>query len=347
MKSNNKTFTLNPVIRSLTAACAIGGMGLAMPAHATIVDVSASGLGQNLNVGGVRYEVIKNEVVNSPLNQLPGAGPNALGAPRGYGIDNVFYGSNQNDIFSAVGGIRVKSGSSTLDSFNQQTNTVNITSTAAGTSVNTVSPQNINGINTSVDYFMSATSPTLRVFGSFTNTTGNEIIVDVAYGSNLGSNANTVLQAASSGDAAFQANDRWLVSGDSTGTLPSLTFVRFGPNGQMAYATPGIPGVTSGPPYFTNSQLDYYADMWSLTLAPGATKNLMWFVQFNDTLNNALTGASAFANRDSLSAAGLLAGLTLDQQFKTANWALPEPGSLALFGIGALAAFVERRKRRV
>ena len=43
----------------------------------------------------------------------------------------------------------------------------------------------------------------------------------------------------------------------------------------------------------------------------------------------------------------LLAGLTLDQQFKTANWALPEPGSLALFGIGALAAFVARRKRRV
>ncbi len=196
---------------------------------------------------------------------------------------------------------------------------------------------------------MSANSPTLRVFSSFTNTTANGIIVDVAYGTNLGSNAFTVLQSTSSGDAAFQANDRWLVSGDTnpdpTKVLPSLNFVRFEPNGQMAYLTPAVPGVQSGPPYFTGIQTDYYTDMWSLTLGPGATQNLMWFVQFNDTLNNAVNNASVFANRDSLSTAGLLAGLSLDQQSKTANWVLPEPGSLALWAIGGLAAFWNRRKR--
>lgn len=73
----------------------------------------------------------------------------------------------------------------------------------------------------------------------------------------------------------------------------------------------------------------------------------MWFVQFNNTVSGAVGNAAMFANRDSLNTAGLLAGLTLDQHFNTANWELPEPGSLALFGVGGLAAWLARRKRTV
>lgn len=336
-----------PFLSVLTAAGLIGAAGLALPAQASLFDVTAgTGLtGSSVTAGGVRYEVIRNEVVNSPWNKLLPTG--TASATQAYAIDNVYYGSNANDIFSAVGGIRVRAGSAaTLDSFNQPTNTVDITSTTAGTLVNTVTPQNINGINTSLDYFMSATSPTLRVFGTFTNTGQNDIIVDVGYGSNLGSNVTTVLQATSSGDTAFQADDRWLVSGDSSGVLPSLTFVRFGPDGQMAFETPGVPGITSNPPTFSSTQNDYYADIWKLSLAPGATQSLMWFMQFSDTLGIAEANASMFANRQSLETAGLLSGLSMDQRLSTANWDLPEPDAIALIVIGALGTFAARRKKQ-
>ncbi len=152
MTHHLKPSTLTRLARALGAASLLAGF--AIPAHATLVDVSAGGTGQNINVGGVRYEVIKNEVVNSPLNQLPNTGPNAQGAPRGYGIDNVFYGSNPNDIFNAVGGVRFKAGGSTLDSFNQASNqatsTVDMVSTTAGVSLNTVTPQILNGVSASV-----------------------------------------------------------------------------------------------------------------------------------------------------------------------------------------------------
>ena len=89
-------------------------------------------------------------------------------------------------------------------------------------------------------------------------------------------------------------------------------------------------------------------EQWDLTLAPGQTQNLMWFIQFNDSLAGAQAGTSTFDNLNTLNSAGLLAGLSPNDLGNTVNWAaasVPEPTSLALFGLGGLGVFAARRKR--
>ncbi|GCA90867.1 hypothetical protein MiTa_04228 [Microcystis aeruginosa NIES-4264] len=311
------------------ALAAGAGMMLAAAAPAQAAVVS---LGQTVTQGGVKY-TIYNTTVYSPFTQLPGAtGSNA------YGIVSAATVGGRSDAFDGFAGIAVNG-----VSFNQPNDEVDLTTTAAGTFLNTISPLNLGGINTSLDYFMSASRPTLRVFGTFTNTTANLLSAAIAYGGALGCDNDCTIEDSSTGDNAFQsALDRWFITSDGPKNSDAfLTFVRFGPGGQLASSTPAVPSEDF------DGNVDLFADIWTLSLAPGETKSLMWFVNFNNSLAAAQAGTPVFDDLSTLGAAGLLAGLSPTQIAGTANWKqTPEPSSL--IGLGSLLGFglLSKIKRR-
>jgi hypothetical protein len=311
------------------ALAAGAGMMLAAAAPGQAAVVS---LGQTVIQGGVTY-YIYNSTVSSPLDQLPGATGSSA-----YGISSAFIDGGRDDAFDGFAGITVNGAA-----FNQPNSQVDLTTTGAGTFVNTISPVNLGGINTSLDYFMSASSPTLRVFGTFTNTTGNPLSAAIAYGGDLGCDDDCTIEDSSTGDNAFQsALDRWFITSD--GPVDSdlfVTFVRFGPGGQLASSTPAVPGEVF------NTYFDLFGDIWTLSLAPGETKSLMWFANFNESLAEAQAGTSVFNDLSTLDTAGLLEGLSPTQIGQTANWKqTPEPSSL--IGLGSLLGFglLSKIKRR-
>ncbi|NCQ92422.1 MAG: hypothetical protein GPI94_17385 [Microcystis aeruginosa LG13-03] len=217
MNTNLKNSAFDKLKLAPIALAAGAGMMLAAAAPGQAAVVS---LGQTVIQGGVTY-YIYNSTVSSPLDQLPGATGNSA-----YGISDATTVGGRGDAFDDFAGITVNGAA-----FNQPNDQVDLTTTGAGTFVNTISPVNLGGINTSLDYFMSASRPTLRVFGTFTNTTANPLSAEIAYGGNLGCDSNCTIEDSSTGDNAFQsALDRWFINSDSpSNSDPFLTFVRFRP----------------------------------------------------------------------------------------------------------------------
>ncbi|QGZ90376.1 PEP-CTERM sorting domain-containing protein [Microcystis aeruginosa] len=318
----------------IALAAGVGMMLAAAPAQAAVTSLT-----QTVTQGGVVYSNISNSIVFSPLPVLPGAtGSNA------YGISSATTVGGRADAVDGFAGITVNGAA-----FNQPNFQVDLTTTGAGTFVNTINPVNLGGINTSLDYFMSASSPTLRVFGTFTNTTANPLSAAIAYGGRLGCDNDCTIEDSSTGDNTFQsALDRWFITSDGPSDFaPFVTFVRFGPGGQLASSTPAVPGEDF------NGALDNFGDIWTLSLASGETKSLMWFANFNDSLAEAQAGTSVFNNLSTLDTAGLLEGLSPTQIGAIANWApqqppaaTPEPSSL--IGLGSLLGFglLSKIKRR-
>ena len=155
--------------------------------------------------------------------------------------------ADQNDAFDRFAQIRVNG-----TFFTQPGAEVDVTTTADGIFVSSLSALDIGGIDTTLDYFTDGSSSTLRVLASLTNTTAGALTPDVLYGGNLGSDEDTQIEASSSGDAAFQQADRWFISRDGStavGDDPVLTFVRYGEGDDVqaasaSYAVPGtaVPG---------------------------------------------------------------------------------------------------------
>jgi hypothetical protein len=336
MNSKLKNSAFEKLKLAPIALAAGAGMMLAAAAPGQAAVVS---LRQTVIQGGVKYSAISNSRVTSPLNQLPGATGSSA-----YGFRDARIVGGRTDAFDNFAGITVNG-----ISFNQPNDQVDLTTTGAGTFVNTITPVSLGGINTSLDYFMSASRPTLRVFGTFTNTTASPLSAAIAYGGNLGCDNTCIIEDTSTGDATFQSPlDRWFITSDGpVDSDPFLTFVRFGSGGQLASSTPAVPGEDF------NSSFDNFADIWTLSLAPGETQSLMWFVNFNDSLAAAQAGTPVFNNLSTLGAAGLLADLSPTQIAGTANWkqepaaTTPEPSSLVglggLLGLGLLSK-LKRRK---
>lgn len=325
MNSAFEKLKLQPVARQAAAACVLGAAGAA---QAAVVN-----LPQTFAVGGASYITVSNATATVPDG---GVGNGVLNPA--YGIADVSLVGGRGDAFDGALGISVNG-----TAFQQPGNQVDRSATAAGVFLNTVAPQRIGDIDTRLNYFMSASGPIVRVFGSFTNTSATTQSVVVGYGGNLGSDGDTTIQAASNGSTSFNpAQQRWIVSDDGANDSDAkLTFVFFGAGGQAA---------SSG--FWAGDALGLVGERWILNIDPGETENLLWFVRLSSDIAGALSGTSIFDDRQSLDAAGLLAGLSDADLGQTSNWVfdvggtVPEPASLALFGVGGLAAGASGRKRK-
>lgn len=327
MNFSSKAFDklrLDPATRSSAAAAILGAAGgLAGAASAAVVNLK-----QTVTTGGVKYSSIQN------LGSVRTQGGVKTGA---YAISDATLVGGKTDAFDAAVSLAVNG-----TVFAQPNNQVDLSTTGDGTFMNTITPQNIGGIDTSLDYFFSGSASTVRAFARFTNTTSEAVTFSAVFGGNLGSDDDTTIFGTSSGDTALQAaQDLWLINNQSDEADPFTTWVFGGAGGLAAnWATwQKIFGVE-----------------WMLTLAPGETKDLLWFVNLNDSLPGAQSGLSPFTSLDTLRDAGLLAGLSPDDLNNTANWNLSSASSvpeidatqgttgLALL-VGALALASERRRR--
>jgi len=351
----NKAFEKLRLAPKVATAVASVGMALgvaALPAKAVTV-----GLPLAVNTGNAGWGRSTQGGSASSYNGINNASASMVVTAGGLDSDDPAYrigeaylitgGGSLTDAFDSFGGIRVNG-----TFFQQPSAQVDRTTTGAGTFLNTITPQNIGGINTSLDYFFDQSSPTARVLATFTNTTGSSQAVNVLYGGNLGSDNDTIIESSSSGDAVFQQADRWFVSSDQGFGDPVLTFVRYGTGSvQTASNTFAVPGTDSG-----NGDVAYFTDVWDLNIDPGETQRLMWFVQLSETVATAVTNAATtFTNLTSLDNGGLLEGLSTSQQSEIVNWqsqqtpppTTPEPSTL--LGLGSLlllGGFSKRKSKK-
>ena len=305
-------FRLPSAVRHSAAACLFAALNAGGRASAGAVN-----LPQSFDAGGVRYETVQNNTAT-----IFNAAGQALG--QGYGISEAGIIDGKGDAFDGGAGIAVNG-----TVFNQPGSQVDMTTTVDGVFLNTITPMDIGGINTTYNYFMTGNN-TLRAVGSFTNTTGLSANVAVIFGGNLGSDNDTTIFATSSGDLVYNAgSDTFYVSGQAAGQDVFQTNYLFAAGSN--FPTFGRVGGTLGGNGSFNS-IGY-----DLTIAAGETKSLMWFVQFSETVTAATADVANFTDLATLDAAGLLAGLTQTELDRIENWqprTVPEPSALSLLALG-------------
>lgn len=191
------------------------------------------------------------------------------------------------------------------------------------------------GLSVSETTRFDTASATARMIVSFTNRGTAGITVTVGSHTNMGSDSRGVTSATSSGDTTFDALDRWMISQDlSTGDAVS------------AYVMQGAGAVTADMfSVLGSAESGDFDGQFMLTVGAGETVSMMYFAQMYGTVADAQAGMLRF---DSLSAAdSLVSDLTAGELARIQNWnfaAVPEPGSLALVGIGVLLAGLRRNR---
>jgi hypothetical protein len=177
----------------------------------------------------------------------------------------------------------------------------------------TAGPVLMSGLNVTVQHHAVSSSAVLRTLVTFTNPTAADISAAVAIVSNVGSDGTTAVNGSSSGDTAFTAVDRWLVTSDS---VPSNdvtnTFVLFGP-GAPGPASVAATGFSDG------GDANGVTATFNITVPAGATRSLMFFHQVSATPADALASAAQF-NEAPLLTSDLMAGLTQEQADQILNW---------------------------
>ncbi|MBW2285159.1 MAG: hypothetical protein JRF65_11225, partial [Deltaproteobacteria bacterium] len=166
----------------------------------------------------------------------------------------------------------------------------------------------MSGMNVTQQYTAFCFSPTLRVWITVENPTGSAITVPIIVSGDLGSDDDTTVEATSSGDATFDASDRWLVT-DGDPDDPVNTFVFFGP---------GSPAETPTAATISNDEeIDVDFD---ITVPAQSTRYLLFFSQLSATVGDASTGAAVFNSNGTVNSAAFLSGLTTAQLADTLNW---------------------------
>ena len=315
-------------------AATAAGLAGAKAAGAAPIDVSTS---FTTLVGDVGYRSILNgltftfSTTTNTGSSAPSFSAFAIGEAT---LPTTASGGQLTDSIDGFGAVLVNG-----LAFEQPSGMADFATTADGGFLTTTTPADLGGIATSVDYFMDASTPTVRVFATFTNNNASAETIAVQYGGNLGADADTTVQNTSSGDANFDtAGDRWVVLWDNGADGdPVMTFARFGPGGTAPASTPHVPGAAPN--------ADNFFDLWQFQLAPGETKSLMTFVRFNETTTAAAAGTADFDSLAALQSAQLTAGLSGIQLNQLVNW-VPEPGSTWLAGSALVSLALTRQLRR-
>lgn len=184
--------------------------------------------------------------------------------------------------------------------------------------------QSLQGLNVSGQMYFMTSKAVVRSILNLQNPTAEPITVSVLSASNLGSDANTVVQSTSSGDNLLDAADNWFVSSQhavpTTSDDPILTYAFQGQNGAVRGTNIGT---------FQNGN-DNFNEAYTVTVPANGTASLMIFVQMSDTVANAQTDTAAFNSLSALNSGGYLAGLSQTQLAQIVNWAfIPQPPTLA------------------
>ncbi len=214
------------------------------------------------------------------------------------------------------------------------------------------------GIDAQIAYYFVPTRPVVRALFSLTNTTGAPITIDPVVLSDYGSDTSTRTSATSSGDTTIDNADLWYITDEgSSGDDPRIMTSRYGEGAAVVPTNALTPSDTS--PMIAVSGLRY-----NTTVAPGSTVRIMVFMELSDPddaeIPNAIASAQDYTSLSTLDAAGLLNGITSDQQNEIINYvavaaappaAVAVPlmpiGLLALLGLFGGAGFFELRRRKI
>jgi hypothetical protein len=252
----------------------------------------------HVTAGGVKWTNIRNS------NTGPGTFGNGFAITDG----GVLAAAERSDAYDGAFMLRVNG-----TTFQNPGGMVDLTGTTVTTNAATLA-----GLNTTVQYFFDAASPTARALFSFTNPTGAAISATVLIGTNLGSDNQSFIRATSDGSTTVDAAAGWFVSSDANPNTgdPVNTIVRFGPGAILVAPTQiQIPG-TPAPPSSNDNLVDQYA----ITVPAGQTVRLMEFGQVHPDIASATTAAATFNTTGAIANAGLTAGLSQQQLGEIVNW---------------------------
>jgi Ca2+-binding RTX toxin-like protein len=164
----------------------------------------------------------------------------------------------------------------------------------------------VNGIQLTRKIYVPDDSGWARFLEIVTNTKSTTVTYSLNLDTNLGSDGSTVLVRTSSGDAALDRNDRWLVTDDGNGIWDPTMLHVFGGEDGVAPAAMAL-------------QWDNLSLRYDLRLAPGETQIVMHFASQN--VNQAI--AVAKGAQLAAAEADALVGMSPEEIMQVANFVLP------------------------
>jgi hypothetical protein len=173
----------------------------------------------------------------------------------------------------------------------------------------TVGPESFGAVNVRRIETALPGSPTLRTLIELKNTKKKKKTVNLSFESNLGSDSSTSVRTTSSGDAAFSARDRWVVTSDDAADAgdPPVTEALFG-KGKVTRLAHGLVGI----------EAECFVAGFNVTVPGKAKRYLLLFTELSDTNASAISGAAKF-NKKKLNGA-LKSGLKKSVRKKVVNW---------------------------
>ncbi len=238
------------------------------------------------------------------------------------------------DAFDGYGGIFVDGAP-----YNDTDGVVDLT----GTTLTTDPELMPNGLEVSKQYHVFTDKRVTRMIFTLHNPSAAAITSRIAIGGNLGSDSRTYVANTSNGNQTVELGDTWVMTHDNgvyggvATRDPILTHVA------GSYAIPlNIPGAGS----------DDISFGYDVTVKPGDTKYITWFVQFSERMTEANASLSDYADYPSADAAGLFINKPAGMINGGLNWtyaaAVPvpflSPFNLALlFGLFGFASYRKLR----
>jgi hypothetical protein len=204
--------------------------------------------------------------------------------------------------------------------------------TTDGSDVNVMpAAQDMSGLSVQMRDRVLSRGDVVQLYATFTNTSSSNIEVNAKIAHNWGSDSGSIIDGSSSGDTAFTAADRWLVTSDGAdqglaGGDPVNTTVYYGP-GTVA-ETPTSVGQVVCDRAATNGALVGF----DITVPAGESRHLLFFNKISEGTNgidltrtnaDVVDAASEFDVTPSASNP-LFAGIPTSEYPNIVNWAVPQ-----------------------